>query len=82
MEDNIDKVGPYQRLQAILSDNKSSKDLKLTDKGMSILDDLLGKEEEVITTWSKIKNFFLKIDSKIFSKQGKITSRFQRRSNY
>lgn len=79
MEDNIDKVGPYQRLQAILSDNKSSKDLKLTDNGMSILDDLLGKEEVVLTPWSKIKNFFLKIDSKIFSKQVKITSRFQRR---
>ena len=79
MEENIEKVGPYQRLQAILSDNKSSKDLKLTNKGMSILDDLLGKEDEIITTWSKIKNFFLKIDSKIFSKQVKITSRFQRR---
>ena len=30
MDDNIEKVSPYQRLQAILSDKKSSKDLKLT----------------------------------------------------
>ena len=79
MEENIEKVGPYQRLQAILSDKKSSKDLKLTSKGMSMLDDLLGKDEEVITTWLMIKKFFLKIDSKIFSKKGKISSRFQRR---
>lgn len=79
MEDNIKKVNPYQQLQAILSNNKSSKDLKLTSKGMSILDDLLGKEEKLETNWSKIKNFFLKIDSKIFCKQEKITSRFQRR---
>lgn len=79
MDDNIEKVGSYQRLQAILSESKSSKDLKLTNKGMSILDDLLGKDEEVVTKWSKIKNFFLKIDSKIFSKQGKISGRFQRR---
>ncbi len=79
MDDNIEKVGSYQRLQAILSENKSSKNLKLTNKGMSILDDLLGKDEEVVTKWSKIKNFFLKIDSKIFSKQGKISGRFQRR---
>ena len=79
MEDNIKKVNPYQQLQAILSNNKSSKDLKLTSKGMSILDDLLGKEEELENTWSKIKIFFIKIDSKIFSKQGKISSRFQKR---
>jgi hypothetical protein len=78
MEDNIKKVNTYQQLQAILSNNKSSKDLKLTTKGMSILDDILGKEESV-STWSKIKNFLLKIDSKIFSKQGKISSRFQKR---
>ena len=78
MEDNIKKVNPYQQLQAILSSNKSSKDLKLTSKGMSILEDILSKEESV-NTWSKIKNFLLKIDSKIFSKQGKISSRFQKR---
>ena len=41
MDENIDKVKPYQRLQAILSDGKSSKDLKLTDRGLSIIDDIL-----------------------------------------
>jgi hypothetical protein len=79
MDNNIEKVSPYQRLQAILSSDKPSCDLKLTNKGMSILDDLLGKDEEIVTKWSKIKNFFLKIDSKIFSKQGKTSGRFQRR---
>ena len=64
MEDNIKKVNPYQQLQAILSSNKSSKDLKLTSKGMSILEDILSKEESV-NTWSKIKNFLLKIAKKI-----------------
>jgi hypothetical protein len=74
----IEKVKPYQRLQSILSDGKSSKDLKLTDRGLSIIDELLGKEEDKQTIFRKIKNFFLKIDSKIFVKQ-KMTNRFQKR---
>ena len=41
MDENIDKVKPYQRLQAVLSDGKFSKDLKLTDRGLSIIDDIL-----------------------------------------
>ena len=76
--DEIEKVKPYQRLQSILSDGKSSKDLKLTDRGLSIIDELLGKEEDKQTIFKKIKNFFLKIDSKIFVKQ-KMTNRFQKR---
>ena len=78
MDEEINKVTPYQRLQAVLSDGKSSKDLKLTDRGLSIIDDILGKEEEKQNTWTKIKNFLLKIDSKLFAKQ-KITNRFQKR---
>jgi len=78
MDEEINKVTPYQRLQAVLSDGKSSKDLKLTDRGLSIIDDILGKEEEKQNTWTKIKNFFLKVDSKLFAKQ-KITNRFQKR---
>jgi hypothetical protein len=77
MDENIDKVKPYQRLQAILSDRKSSKDLKLTDRGLSIIDDILGEEKEE-KFLVKIKNFFLKIDSKIFTKN-KISNRFQKR---
>lgn len=78
MDENIDKVKPYQRLQAILSDGKSLKDLKLTDRGLSIIDDILGEEKEEQTFLVKIKNFFLKIDSKIFTKN-KISNRFQKR---
>lgn len=78
MDENIDKVTPYQRLQAVLSEGKSSKDLKLTDRGLSIIDDILGEEKEKKSVWIKIKNFFLKIDSKIFAKQ-KITNNFQKR---
>jgi hypothetical protein len=78
MDENIDKVKPYQRLQSILSDGKSSKDLKLTDRGLSIIDELLGKEEEKQTIFKKIKNFFVKIDSKIFTKN-RISNRFQKR---
>ena len=78
MDENIDKVKPYQRLQSILSDGKSSKDLKLTDRGLSIIDDILGEEKEEQTFLVKIKNFFLKIDSKIFTKN-KISNRFQKR---
>jgi hypothetical protein len=63
--ENLEMAPPYQRLQAILSEGKSSKDLNL-----------LGKEE--LTTWGKIKEFFAKIDSKIFSKS-KMTNRFQKR---
>ena len=78
MDENIDKVTPYQRLQAVLSEGKYSKDLKLTDRGLSIIDDILGEKKEKKSVWVKIKNFFLKIDSKIFVKQ-KITNNFQKR---
>jgi hypothetical protein len=78
MDEKIDKVTPYQRLQAVLSDGKYSKDLKLTDRGLSIIDDILGEEKIKKNIWDKVKNFFLKIDSKLFNKQ-KITNRFQKR---
>jgi|688.fasta_scaffold102865_2 hypothetical protein len=78
MDENIDKVKPYQRLQAVLSDGKFSKDLKLTDRGLSIIDDILDGGIEKETFWIKIKSFFLKIDSKIFVKQ-KIVNNFQKR---
>lgn len=77
-EDNIEKVTPYQRLQAILSEGKSSKDLKLTDKASNNLDNILGKSEP--TFWEKVKIFFNKIDSTIFKKGEKITNRYQKRN--
>jgi len=80
-EDNIENVTPYQRLQAILSEGKSAKELKLTNKGHNNLDALFGKEEKGVPSFfDKIKSFFAKIDSKIFSKSGKITNRYQKRN--
>ena len=74
--ENLELAPPYQRLQAILSEGKSSKDLNLTKKGSDNINSLLGKTEP--TTWEKIKSFFEKIDSKIFAKS-KMTNRFQKR---
>lgn len=76
--DEVRKVGPYQRLQAILSEGKSAKDLKLTDKANDILNDLLGEEEEKETFWTRVRNFFKKIDSKIFNKGQKVSNRYQK----
>ena len=78
--DEVKKVAPYQRLQAILSEGKSAKDLKLTDKANDILNELLGEEKEKETFWTKVKDFFRKIDSKIFSKNQKVTNRYQKRN--
>lgn len=78
--DEVRKVGPYQRLQAILSEGKSAKDLKLTDKANDILNDLLGENEEEETFWTRVRNFFKKIDSKIFNKGQKVSNRYQKRN--
>jgi hypothetical protein len=78
-EENLEKAAPYQRLQAILSEGKSASELELTKKGRNNIDELLGIEEETLTTWEKFKNFLKKIDSKIFSKPSKISNRFQKR---
>lgn len=80
--DEVRKVGPYQRLQAILSEGKSAKDLKLTDKANDILNDLLGEEEEKEKEnfWVRVKSFFKKIDSKIFNKGQKVSNRYQKRN--
>lgn len=76
----VKKVPPYQRLQAILSEGKSAKDLKLTDKANDILNELLGEEKEKETFWTKVKDFFKKIDSKIFNKNQKVSNRYQKRN--
>ena len=62
MENEDLKLKPYDRLQAILSEKDTG---KLTKKGESKLDELLGNTKER-TFLDKIKDFFLKIDSKIF----------------
>lgn len=53
---------PYDRLQAILSEKNSG---KLTSNAESNLDLLFGDEKEP-TFWTKISDFFNKIDSFIF----------------
>lgn len=80
MENNSDKVTPYQRLQAILSEGKSANELKLTNKGHRNLDILFNKSEKKSkeSFFTKIKDFFIKIDSKIFSEQ-RISNVYQRR---
>lgn len=74
--DNIEKVVPYKRLKAILSEGSEP---ELTDQASKNIDDLLGIKDNPTNFWEKIKNFFSKIDSKIFSKPEKISNRYQKR---
>ena len=74
----IEKVKPYQRLQAILSEGKKSSELNLTKKGSDNLNQILGEEDSEINIFEKIFNFFVKIDSKIFTNQS-ISNRYQKR---
>jgi hypothetical protein len=62
MENEDLKLKPYDRLQSILSEKDTG---KLTKNGESKLDELLGESKEK-TFFDKIKDLFLKIDSKIF----------------
>ena len=68
MENEDLKLKPYDRLQAILSEKDSG---KLTKNGESKLDELLGN----------IRDFFLKIDSKIFKSPSRMfnTTYYKRR---
>lgn len=59
------KLPPYQRLKNILKDGE----VELTEKASDNLDELLGlKKEKKSGFLDKIKLFFNKIDSMIFSK--------------
>ena len=77
MENEDLKLKPYDRLQAILSEKDSG---KLTKNGESKLDELLGVVKEK-TILDKIKDFFLKIDSKIFKSPSRMfnTTYYKRR---
>lgn len=80
MEENeLNKIPPYQRLQAVLSEGKSVKELKLTNKANRILDELIGDDKKN-NLWIKIRDFFIEIDSMIFRKS-KISNRYQKRDN-
>ena len=77
MENEDLKLKPYDRLQAILSEKDTG---KLTKNGKSKLDELLGDTKK-ITIFERIKDFFLRIDSKIFKSPSKMfnTTYYKRR---
>lgn len=63
--DNNQKLPPYQRLKSILNEGNEH----LTDRASNNLDELLGiKKTKNDNIFTKIVDFFKKIDSKIFSK--------------
>jgi hypothetical protein len=68
MENEDLKLKPYDKLQSILSEKNNG---KLTSKASIKIDELLFNEEKE-TLFSKIKNFFLKIDQKIFKSKSKM----------
>jgi hypothetical protein len=75
---DLQKIPPYQRLQNIFSEEKES---LLTNKANNNINKLLGIEDKEIkpSIFNKISKIFLWIDSKIFSKNSKISSRYQKR---
>jgi hypothetical protein len=77
-EGKIEKLPPYQRLQNLFSEGEEP---VLTDKANDNINKLLGLEEKERTPsiWDKIKKFFSTIDGKIFAKNSKISSRYQKR---
>jgi hypothetical protein len=77
MENEDLKLKPYDRLQSILSEKDTG---KLTKNGESKLDELLGESKEK-TFFDKIKDLFLKIDSKIFKSPSRMfnTNYYKRR---
>jgi hypothetical protein len=77
MENEDLKLKPYDRLKTILSEKNTG---KLTKSGESKLDELLGNSNKR-TIFDKIKDFFLKIDSKIFKSPSRMfnTTYYKRR---
>ena len=77
MQDEIEKLPPYKRLQEIFNQGE---DPKLTKHGKSIIDDLIGKEPELPKSmWDKFIGIFKSIDDKLFPKGPKITNIYHRR---
>lgn len=74
----FEKLPPYQRLQNLFSEGE---DPILTDKANKNINDLLGIKdtESPKNIWSKIRDFLQKIDGYIFSKNQKISNRYQKR---
>jgi len=77
MENEDLKLKPYDRLKTIFSEKNTG---KLTKSGESKLDELLGNYNKR-TIFDKIKDFFLKIDSKIFKSPSRMfnTTYYKRR---
>jgi hypothetical protein len=73
------RLNQYDRLQAIFSEKNTG---KLTPNAAEKLDWLLGEDKEpsIFENFTqKVKGFFSKIDSMIFSSKSKIGTTFQRR---
>lgn len=65
------KLAPYQRLKTILNEGNDT----LTDKASDNLDKILGIEKvKNENFFSKISDFFKKIDAKIFSRPSRTYS--------
>jgi hypothetical protein len=77
MENQDLKLKPYDRLKTILSEKNTG---KLTKSGESKLNELL-RNSNKRTIFDKIKDFFLKIDSKIFKSPSRMfnTTYYKRR---
>jgi hypothetical protein len=68
MESEDLKLNPYDRLQAILSEKDNG---KLTKNASEKIDELFGNKYKE-TFLDKVRNFFLKIDKKIFKSSSRM----------
>lgn len=59
------KLPPYNRLRSLMTEGE------LTQRGSNNLDEILGVKKKENIFLSKIKKFFIKIDSLIFTKGSK-----------
>jgi len=69
MESEDLKLKPYDRLQAILSEKDNG---KLTKNALEKLDELFGSKDKENSFFDKVRDFFLKIDKKIFKSSSRM----------
>jgi hypothetical protein len=69
MESEDLKLKPYDRLQAILSEKDNG---KLTKNASEKLDELFGSKDKETSFFDKVRDFFLKIDKKIFKSSSRM----------
>ena len=69
MESEDLKLKPYDRLQSILSEKDNG---KLTKNASEKLDELFGSKDKETSFFDKVRDFFLKIDKKIFKSSSRM----------